>query len=258
MNYLHLQAIPALSDNYIWLLADNSGRCVLVDPGEAAPALRVLREQSLDLAAILLTHHHYDHIDGVSQLRAAFPDARVIAGSDPRFGHVDTCVGDADRVEVPGTDFAFDVIAVPGHTLSHQVYVGHGLLFSGDTLFSAGCGRLFEGTPAQMLASLDRLSALPGDTRVCCGHEYTLDNLAFATSIEPDNMAIQQRADEARRLRANDQPSLPSLLSGELSYNPFLRIDQPDLMAELGGAERSRSERFGELRRRKDAFKVTA
>lgn len=256
MSNLHLQAIPALSDNYIWLVADHSGRCVLVDPGEAAPALHVLREQSLDLAGILLTHHHFDHIDGVPQLQAAFPDARVIAGSDPRFGDVDIRVGDGDRVEVPGTGFAFDVIAVPGHTLSHQVYFGHGLLFSGDTLFSAGCGRLFEGTPAQMLASLDRLSALPGDTSVCCGHEYTLDNLEFAKSIEPGNPTIQMRIAEARRLRDDDLPTLPSVLSGERSYNPFLRIDQPDVIAALGGAGRSRSERFGELRRRKDAFKV--
>lgn len=258
MSNLRLQAIPALTDNYIWLLADDAGRCLLVDPGEAAPALRVLRDQSLDLAAILLTHHHYDHIDGTPQLRGAFPSARVIAGSDPRFGDVDICVGGGDRVEVPGTDFAFDVIAVPGHTLSHQAYSGHDLLFCGDTLFSAGCGRLFEGTPAQMLESLDRLSALPGDTKICCGHEYTLANLAFAKTIEPANPAIQQRDEEARRQRDDDQPTLPSLLSGELQYNPFLRIDQQNVIGALGGAGFSRSERFGELRRRKDEFKVSA
>ena len=170
---------------------------------------------------------------------------------------MDICVGDGDRVKVPGTEFAFDVIAVPGHTLSHQAYVGHGLLFSGDTLFNAGCGRLFEGTPAQMLASLDRLSELPEDTRVCCGHEYTLGNLAFAATIEPGNRKIQERIKEVCQMRAEEQPSLPSVLSGELSYNPFLRIDQTDLIAALGGEGRSRSERFAELRRRKDAFKVT-
>ena len=258
MSNLRLQAIPALTDNYIWLLANDAGRCMIVDPGDAAPALDVLRDQQLDLAAILLTHHHYDHIDGTPQLRAAFPNARVIAGSDPRFGDVDICVGGGDIFEVRGTDFAFDVIAVPGHTLSHQAYFGHGLLFCGDTLFSAGCGRLFEGTPAQMLESLDRLSALPGDTDICCGHEYTLANLAFAKAIEPGNAAIQRRVDEVLRLRNHDQPSLPSLLSAELQYNPFLRIDQPEMIDALGGAGRSRSERFGELRRRKDGFEVSA
>lgn len=253
-----LQPIPALSDNYIWLLADDQDRCLLVDPGEAAPAIRVLREQSLDLVAILLTHHHYDHIDGVAQLRQGFPAAQVIAGSDPRFGHVDIRVGDGDRFDVPGTDFAFDVIAVPGHTLSHQVYVGHSLLFSGDTLFSAGCGRMFEGTPEQMLASLDTLAALPLDTLVCCGHEYTLANLAFAATIEPCNVDIQRRTENVRRLRDDHQPSLPSTMASELQCNPFLRTDKPTVIAAVDGEALSRSERFAELRRRKDNFRVSA
>lgn len=258
MTNLRLQAVPALTDNYIWLMADQAHRAVVVDPGEAAPALSVLRDQSLELVAILLTHHHHDHVDGVAELRRAFPEATVIGGRDPRFGTLDSRVGQGDRVDIAGTDFAFDVIEVPGHTLSHIAYHGHGLLFCGDTLFSAGCGRIFEGTPEQMLASLEKLAALPGDTQICCGHEYTLANLAFAQGIEPGNASIQRHVDVVQGLRDQGKPSLPSLLSGERDYNPFLRIDQPEVVAAMGGAGRSRSERFGELRRRKDAFKVSA
>ncbi|MEO7916987.1 MAG: hydroxyacylglutathione hydrolase [Dokdonella sp.] len=251
-----LQAVPALSDNYIWLLADPSRRALLVDPGAAAPALEALRSESLDLAAILLTHHHYDHIDGVSDLIAAFPNAKVIGGHDPRFGDVEIRVGEGDRVDIPGTEFSFDVIEVPGHTTSHVAYIGHGLLFCGDTLFSAGCGRMFEGTPEQMLASLDRLADLPGETRVCCGHEYTLANLAFAKGIEPGNEAITAREKAVRELRAAGKPSLPSLISNERACNPFLRVDQADVIAALRLPDSSRSQRFAELRQRKDDFKV--
>ena len=257
MSTHRLEAIPALTDNYIWLLADESGRAVVVDPGEAAPALKALRERSLELVAILLTHHHYDHIDGTTELRMAFPGVEVIAGHDPRFGEVDRRVAEGDRVEIGGTAFAFEVLDVPGHTLSHIAYHGHGLLFCGDTLFSAGCGRLFEGTPAQMLASLDKLAALPGKTKVCCGHEYTLVNLAFAQGIEPLNDAIQRRYDEVRQLRAAQQPSLPSIMSSELACNPFLRVDEKAVIAAVDGAGQSRSERFAELRLRKDNFQVS-
>lgn len=256
MSTHRLQVIPALTDNYIWLLADAMGRTLLVDPGEAAPALDVLRERSLELVAILLTHHHHDHIDGTAELRAAFPQAEVIGGHDPRFGEVDRHVAGGDRVEIGVTDFAFEVIDVPGHTLSHVAYHGHGLLFCGDTLFSAGCGRLFEGTPAQMLASLDTLAVLPDATKVCCGHEYTLVNLAFAREIEPDNEAIQRRQDEVRQLRAAQRPSLPSTMSSERACNPFLRVDEDAVIAAVDGAGQSRQERFAELRRRKDEFRM--
>lgn len=258
MHTPRLQAIPALTDNYIWLIADENGRAVLVDPGEAAPALAVLRDLSLDLVAILLTHHHYDHIDGTADLCAAFPKAVVVAGHDPRFGEVDRRVAEGDRVEISGTEFAFEVIEVPGHTSSHIAYHGHGLLFCGDTLFSAGCGRMFEGTPGQMLASLDKLAALPGDTQVCCGHEYTLVNLAFAQGIEPGNRAIDDRLDEVSRLRRAGQPSLPSTLASERACNPFLRVDEATVIAAVDGAGQARSERFAELRRRKDDFTMPA
>lgn len=255
MTTLNVLAIPALSDNYIWLLADPAGRAVLVDPGDATPALQVLARDRLQLVAILLTHHHPDHIAGVADLTTAFPAAQVIAPVDERIAGVDHRVSDGDRIAIPGMALHFDVLSVPGHTLSHVAYHGDGLLFSGDTLFSAGCGRLFEGTPAQMLASLDRLAALPASTRVCCGHEYTAANLAFARNIEPDNVALEMRSAEVQAMRAAGQPSLPSTLTSELACNPFLRIDQPAVIAALDGAGQSRSERFGELRRRKDQFR---
>jgi len=165
-------------------------------------------------------------------------------------------VGDGDRVELAAPALAFDVLAIPGHTSSHIAFHGHGLLFCGDTLFSVGCGRLFEGTPAQMLASLDRLAALPGDTRVCCGHEYTLTNCAFARTLDPDNAALAARSAEVAALRERGAVTLPSSLADERACNPFLRVDSPALVAALGGSDRV--QRFAELRRRKDEFRMPA
>lgn len=248
-------AIPALADNYIWLLADAGGNALVVDPGEAAPVRAALARTGGRLRAILLTHHHPDHVGGAEEL-ARDTGALVYAPDDARIARADVRVGDGDRIEPAGTVMTFDVIAVPGHTLSHVAYAGVGALFCGDTLFSVGCGRLFEGTPGQMLASLDRLAQLPGDTQVCCGHEYTLANCAFARGIDPDNTALVAREAQARAQRARGEPTLPSTLADECACNPFLRVDAPALVAALGGA--SRVKRFAELRRRKDAFKAPA
>lgn len=256
-----LRALSALSDNYIWFLSDpESGTALVVDPGEAEPVLQALAEDGRTLTAILLTHHHGDHIGGTAELKELYPDATIYAPADDRIRLAATRVGHGDIIEMPAPAARFEVIEVHGHTRSHVAYFGEGLLFCGDTLFSLGCGRLFEGTPSEMLASLDRLARLPGDTRVCCGHEYTVANAAFALTIEPDNAALQTRAKAARALRERGEPTLPARISEERAANPFLRVDAiagerfPDSSDEGGGA--SRVDRFAALRRAKDHFRA--
>lgn len=250
-----LLALPAFSDNYVWALADDEGRAVVVDPGDATPVLQVASEGIVPVA-VLLTHHHRDHIGGVAGLLDRWPGLPVFAPIDERIPLATHRVGEGETIAAGSQ--AFDVIAVPGHTLSHIAFIGGGLLFSGDTLFSLGCGRLFEGTAAQMHASLMRLAALPGDTRVCCGHEYTAANAAFALAAEPDNTALQQRAATIRALRAKGRPSLPVTLDEERRCNPFLRCDSPAIQAAVarhtGRAPVDEVDTFAGLRRWKDGF----
>lgn len=219
--------IPAFKDNYIWLLTQGQ-RAAVVDPGDAAPVLARLDADGLVLESILITHHHADHQGGVAALVERWqpevfaPAAESITGcSRPLNG--------GERIEVLGQ--SIDVMAVPGHTLGHLAYRAPGLLFCGDTLFGAGCGRLFEGTAAQMSASLEAIAALPAQTLIYCAHEYTEMNLRFALAVEPDNPALQQRVAKVAALRAAGRSSVPSTLAEELATNPFLRCAEPVVMA---------------------------
>lgn len=255
---MHLLPLPALADNYIWLLHDDSGQVVAVDPGEAAPVELALAAHGWRLRAILVTHHHDDHIGGVAALRASH-DVPVYAPADARITCATTRVGDRDHVRLSAPHADFEVIAVPGHTRSHVAYYGAGVLFAGDTLFSLGCGRLFEGSPGQMLASLDRLAALPGDTQLCCAHEYTVANGHFARTVEPDNTALAARLAEVDRLRRDRHPSLPVPLASELASNPFLRTDAPaviDWCRRKNHPLADRTARFACLRAAKDVFRA--
>ncbi len=221
---MNIIALPAFADNYIWLMHDG-GSALVVDPGDAQPVLEALQRDSLQLAAILVTHHHPDHTGGVQALRES-TGATVYGPSRERIPEPFIPLKDGDGIAALGIDWT--VIDVPGHTAGHIAFFagdidGTPLLFCGDTLFSGGCGRLFEGTPAQMLSSLDTLAALPGATRVCCTHEYTLANLRFARAVEPDNEALVAYDIQCRALRERKLPTLPSSLSLELQINPFLR-----------------------------------
>lgn len=239
--------IPAFNDNYIWMISrPGSGQTWVVDPGDAHAVLKTLDNQHLKLAGILITHHHYDHTGGIEKLCARYP-VPVYGPDNPAIQGITHPLRDKDSFDLEGIPFS--VIATPGHTLDHIAYyireteTSSPALFCGDTLFAGGCGRLFEGTPEQMHASLSRLSQLPGNTRVFCAHEYTLANLEFALAVDPDNIFLQKRLNETAILRKRQSPTVPSTLDTELQTNPFLRCHIPTIIhaAEERGASKSDS-----------------
>jgi hydroxyacylglutathione hydrolase len=260
MSTLRVRPVRAFADNYIWLIhaAARPESVVVVDPGDAAPVLRELADSGLTLAAILLTHHHPDHIGGVAELLKAAP-VPVIGPDDSRISGLTRIARDGDSVDLPGLGLAFKILHIPGHTLSHIAFWGHGSLFCGDTLFSAGCGRTFEGTAQQMNTSLERLRALPPDTKVYCGHEYTASNLRFALTVEPTNEAALAYQSIVATLRERDTPTLPSELALEVKVNPFLRCDTPAVRQaaeqHAGRALPNAADVFGVLRSWKDNFR---
>lgn len=246
--------VPCLSDNYAYLVTAGGADAVVVDPSEAEPVIAALEREGLRLVGILNTHHHFDHVGGNEALVARF-------GAMPVFAH------ESDRGRVPGqTDdvkegraieiggLRFEALHVPGHTTGAVAYVGHGAVFTGDTLFVAGCGRLFEGTPATMFTSLcEKLAALPGDTQVYCGHEYTASNLRFAQHVEPDNAAVKEKLAKVTAMRERGEATVPSTIADERATNPFLRVGEASVKSAFPGE--TAADVLGAVRKAKDTFK---
>lgn len=251
---MNLNSIPAFQDNYIWVLNHEDGRCLIVDPGEAAPVLAAIAEHQWQPEAILLTHHHNDHVGGVKELVEKFPGLVVYGPQETQHKGATNIVQEGDRITILGCEFS--VIATPGHTLGHLSFFSDPYLFCGDTLFSGGCGRLFEGTAEQMYQSLQKLSALPDHTLVCCAHEYTLANMKFSLSILPHDRAINDYYSEVKELRAKKQITLPVILKNERRNNVFLRTNDIDLIEEINKETKLQQpeQRFAWLRSKKDNF----
>jgi hydroxyacylglutathione hydrolase len=248
--------VKAFTDNYIWVLDGIPGETILcVDPGDAEPVLYYLKKHQLTLDAILLTHHHLDHVGGAPELIKHYPKAKVFGPNDPRIPVTINPVDEQNELDIH--DFRFRILDIPGHTSSHICFyeTNFGLLFCGDTLFSAGCGRIFDGSPELLHESLLKIKALPDGTKIFCGHEYTRQNLRFAATVEPHNLAIQQYYQSLAD--APNTPSLPSTIALEKQINPFLRLSEPDVIkyAQARGCQQTDSlSVFKQLRKDKDVF----
>lgn len=251
---MNLNSIPAFQDNYIWVLNNDNGRCLIVDPGEAAPVLQALEEKQWQPEAIFLTHHHNDHVGGVKELRQRYPDVVVYGPAETQDKGATHIVADGQVISVLGHEFS--IFATPGHTLGHICFFSFPYLFCGDTLFSGGCGRLFEGTATQMYQSFCKINALPDETVICCAHEYTLGNMKFAISILPEDPALNEYYREVKELRAKNQKTLPVILKNERRINLFLRTKDIDLIEVINKETNLQhpEERFAWLRAKKDNF----
>ena len=251
---MNLNSIPAFQDNYIWVLTDDEGKCIIVDPGEAAPVLKAIAENQWQPEAILLTHHHHDHVGGVKELVKNFPALVVYGPEETQDKGTNRVVGEGDKVNI--LKYEFSVIATPGHTLGHISYFNFPYLFCGDTMFSGGCGRLFEGTPEQMYQSFQKINALPSDTLICCAHEYTLSNLKFSLSILPKDKDLIGYYRKVKELRAKNQSTLPTSLQTERKINVFLRTQDDDLKALISQEANLQQPQqvFAWLRAKKDSF----
>ncbi len=257
---LEITPIPAFEDNYIWALINrDAGTAVVVDPGDASPVEAFLTKERLTLSGILITHHHGDHVGGVAALRAN-RDIPVFGPANEAIDLLTHRVGDGDCHMLPGEfSCSFSVIDVPGHTAGHIAYLVEDHLFCGDTLFVMGCGRLFEGTPAQLHASLQRIASLPATTQLFCAHEYTLSNLKFALTVEPSNEALQRRAFAVTETRASGLPTVPTTVAEELETNPYLRCHSSEILASAerfaGSPLATEVDVFAALRRWKNEFR---
>lgn len=250
-----ITAIPALKDNYIWAIIENN-HALIVDPGEALPVMNFLDQNKLILTAILITHKHWDHSNGIDEIVTHHPVP--VYGPITDDIYITHPLQNNAEINFPELEATFKILHIPGHTLEHIAYYGKGALFCGDTLFTGGCGRVFEGTPQQMCDSLDKIMQLPDDTLIYCGHEYTQANLRFAETVEPDNLILQQRIVEVADKRKLNMMTVPSTLSLEKATNPFLRCEEKTVInsaEKYANAElKNRVDVFANLRKWKNAF----
>lgn len=253
-----VDAIPAFSENYLWALHNNQQSCAIVDPGQSEPVLEYLKDNQFTLTEILITHHHADHIGGVKQLLEHFPDCHVYAPNTQRFQAFSTGVDGNSKIQLKATGQSLSVIELPGHTRDHIGYFDQQKAFVGDTLFSVGCGRLFEGSPEQMLTSLEKLAALHDETLVYCAHEYTMANIQFAKTVNPNNSDLMEYERQVIERRNDNQPTIPTKLATQKLVNPFLRCNDPDIVHQLltqnALLEKNKTSYFTELRAWKDRF----
>lgn len=253
----HIITVPAFSDNYIWLICDEKEKnALIVDPGDASPVLSALHNKAITPTAILITHFHYDHVGGIADILKKYPSLPVYGPSTETIPHITHPLNGGEQLRFDSIGSTFEVLNVPGHTAGHIAYFGDNKLFCGDTLFAAGCGRVFNGTLEDLHDSLQKIKALPADTLIYCAHEYTLDNIGFAKWVEPDSKALLEREKQAMALIDADKATVPSFLSLELETNPFLRTDLPQVKEQLekktGKQLQNSTEVFAAMRTWKD------